>query len=119
MTDVKPETISSFKAMWNLYPEPVLLVTKSREIVARNKKAEEVGIPLEIKCHELTGSDSMCKGCKGNAALKQQEAMRKVAYSELNEKCLDGYWIPVEGESELMIHFGNDISEWVRPEFMK
>lgn len=119
MSDVKPEVIESFKAMWNLYPEPVMLVHKSRDIVARNKMAEEMGIPAGVKCHSLAGRDKICSGCKGNAALKKKEGLRKVSFNDLSDKCLDGYWVPVDGEEDLMVHFGNDISQWVRPEFMK
>jgi hypothetical protein len=31
---------------------------------------------------------------------------------------LDGYWVPVTGEKDIYVHFGNDITEYVRPELL-
>ena len=38
------EIIRAFHLMWDGFPEPILLIRKSREIVAANKKAEAFGI---------------------------------------------------------------------------
>lgn len=116
---VKPETITSFKAMWNRHPEAVLLLNKERELLAVNEAAEKMGIPVGMQCYKLGGRDTICPGCKGNASLRKGIGMSRVAYSEGLKQCIDSYWIPVEGEEDVYVHFGNDISEYVRPEFMK
>ena len=116
---VKPETITSFKAMWNLHPGIVLLLNKDRNILATNKAGEKMGISPEMKCYSLGGGSNICAGCKGNASLHKGVGMNKVAYSEVMKQCIDSYWIPVEGEEGVFVHFGNDISEYVRPEFME
>lgn len=118
MSTVKPATIASFKTMWNRYPQAVVLLNKSRDVLAVNKFAEGLGIPAGGKCFAFSGRDNICAGCKGNAALHKSTTMRDVSYSEALGQCLDTYWIPVEGEDDVFVHFGNDISEYVRSEFM-
>ncbi len=102
--------------MWGLYPEPVMLIHVSREIVAVNNCAEKLGITPGIKCHTLYPSDKPCPGCMANKALKSREAIRKCGYSERTKQVLDGYWIPVNGAEGLYVHFGNDITEFAKPE---
>lgn len=118
MTNVKPETLNSFKQMWNLHPSPVLLVHKNRDILAVNKAAAEAQVPVGIKCYDLCKGDNVCAGCKANASLKKNEGIRKLALSKGTDQFMDGYWIPVEGEEDIYVHFGNDITEYVKPELL-
>ncbi len=118
MIDVKPEVLRAFEMMWGLHPGPVMLIHKSREIVAVNQAAATLGLPVGILCHSLYPSDKPCPGCMANKALNQGQAVRKTAYAASQSCFMDGFWIPVVGEPELYVHFGNDISEFVRPELL-
>jgi cold shock CspA family protein len=31
---------------------------------------------------------------------------------------MDGFWVPVAGEEDVYVHFGNDITDLVRPELL-
>ena len=42
MTD--QEVINAFHIMWDNFPEPVTITQRSREIIAVNKKAAELGL---------------------------------------------------------------------------
>lgn len=116
MVDVKPEILRAFEMMWGLHPGPVMLIHKSREIVAVNQAAAAVGLPVGILCHSLYPSDKPCPHCLANKALKQAQAVRRTAYVPSQKRFMDGFWIPVVSEPELYVHFGNDITEYVRPE---
>ncbi len=118
MPEVRQEVLDAFRMMWGLYPEPVMLIHAGREIIAMNKRAESLGISLGIKCHTLYPSDKPCPGCLANKALRRGAAERKAAYSERQKRFMDGFWVPVDGEKDLYVHFGNDITELVRPELM-
>jgi hypothetical protein len=81
-----------------------------------NRKAEELGVPTEGKCYSLYPSDKPCPGCLANKMLRYGEAVRKIGPSR--GRFLDGYWIPVKGNADIYVHFGNDISEYVKPELL-
>lgn len=116
MPQVEPEVLHAFEMMWGLYPGPVLLIHKSREIMAVNQAAATLGLPAGILCHSLYPSDTPCPGCMANKALKQGQGVRRPAWSERQGQFMDGFWIPVSGEPELYVHFGNDLTDLVRPE---
>lgn len=119
MTEVKQSVLDAFDTMWGLYPEPVMLIHASREILAVNQRATELGLGAGIKCHSLYPSDKPCPHCLANRMLKSGEAMRQGALREQTGQFLDGYWIPVKGEPKVYVHFGNDISEFVKPELLQ
>lgn len=116
--EVKPSLLEAFRLMWGNHPGPVLLIHKSRQILAVNDCARELGVPTGISCHTLYPSDTPCPGCLANLAVKKGEAVRQAAYSERTGQFLDGYWVPVQGEEDIYVHFGNDISEYVKPELL-
>lgn len=118
MSDVKPEVLNAFQMMWGLHPGVVMLIHKDRRILAVNRNAEALGLPVGILCHSLYPSDTPCPGCMANKALNQGKAVRKTAYAPSQKCFMDGFWIPVVGEPELYVHFGNDITEYVRPELL-
>ncbi|HWR03969.1 MAG TPA: hypothetical protein VN419_08095 [Humidesulfovibrio sp.] len=118
MDEVKQDVLDSFQTMWGLYPGPVLLVHASRKILAVNKVAEGLGIATGIACHSLHGGDKPCKGCLANKALRQGEGVRSTAWSPLSKKYMDAFWSPVAGEKDIYVHFGNDITEFVRAELL-
>jgi hypothetical protein len=118
MPQVKQEVLDAFALMWGDYPAPVMLIHSSREIVATNAMAQELGVPSGIKCHSLYPSDTPCPGCMANKALRQKKPVRKTAFSPATKSFMDGFWLPVPGDDEVYVHFGNDITEFVRPELM-
>lgn len=118
-TAIKEESIDAFNAMWGLHPSPVMLIKANRDIVAVNESGKQLGIPLGIKCFQLTQKNGICEGCKGNLSLKENTAKRTTAWQAKMDMFVDTYWIPVQGETGLFIHFGNDITEYVREELIE
>jgi len=118
MNEVKQDVLDSFQTMWGLFPEPVLLLHASRKILARNKVAEALGIPAGVPCHSLHGREKACAGCLADKALKRGEALRHTSWSPLARKFMDTFWCPVEGEKDIYVHFGNDITEFVKAELL-
>ncbi|WFS63834.1 hypothetical protein LF599_06635 [Pseudodesulfovibrio thermohalotolerans] len=118
MKSVDQSVLEAFDTMWGLYPEPVLLIHACRDILAVNQRAEELGVTTGIKCHSLYPSERVCPGCLGNKMLKSGQATRKGSLSNQTGRYLDGYWIPVKGEKEVFVHFGNDITDFVKPELL-
>ncbi|KHK01035.1 hypothetical protein [Desulfovibrio sp. TomC] len=117
-TSVTQEILDAFHLMWDLHPGPVMLVRANREIVAVNATGKELGIPEGSKCFTLAGRNSLCKNCKGNAALADGTAKRSGTYSESYGGFVDGYWTPLVGVPGLFLHYANNISEYVRPELL-
>lgn len=118
MVAVKADVLESFEKMWGLFPAPVLLIHANREILAVNECAKETGIPAGVKCHSLYPSDKPCPGCLANKALKDEAAVRRCGMDKRSGKFLDGYWIPVQGEKDIYVHYGADISDYVKPELL-
>ena len=113
---INTDIISAFDAMWGLHPSPVMMLKSNREIVAVNAAAQKLGIPPGIKCFQLTGNEKICDGCLGNAALKAHDAKRTASWQDKLNMFADTYWIPVQGEEGLFIHFGNDITPYTKEE---
>lgn len=113
---VRADILSAFDAMWGGYPAPVMLIRANREIVATNAAGQELGIPTGTKCFQLTGREKICEGCLGNEALKEGVAKRVASWQEKLTMFADTYWIPVQGEEGLYIHFGNNITPYVKDE---
>jgi len=118
MPEVKMEILDAFRMMWGLYPEPVMLIHRSRKILAVNDAAAAFGLPTGITCHSLYPSDRPCPGCLADKALRHGKAARRGAYSSSQGKFLDGFWIPVAGDPDIYVHFGNDLTDLVRPELL-
>ena len=108
--------IEAFATMWENYPSPVMLLTKKQEIVSLNKIARDYGLTPGITCYSLLGRNRTCADCKAALALKEKAGMRNVAYNEITKSIRDTFWIPVNGNSDLYIHFANDISAYAKPE---
>ncbi|MBU1194298.1 MAG: hypothetical protein KKE62_02440 [Proteobacteria bacterium] len=117
-TVIKEETLNAFNAMWDLHPSPVLLIRTNRDIVAVNEAGRHLGIPAGIKCFQLAGNSSICDGCKGTAAVKENTGKQAAAWQAKRNMFVDTYWIPVQDETGLFVHFGNDITEYVKEEFI-
>ncbi|WP_316896731.1 hypothetical protein [Pseudodesulfovibrio indicus] len=95
-----------------------MLIHACRDILAVNQRAKELGIPTGIKCHSLYPSERACPGCLANKMLKSGQTARKGSVSVQNGRFLNGYWIPVQGVKEVYVHFGNDITDFVKPELL-
>lgn len=99
------EVIGAFHAMWDNFPESVMLIKKSREIFGVNKKAASLGLKegVGMKCSQI-GSPENHKGCMCNEAADEKKAVY-IQYQTKFGRAL-GYWIPVAGAEEYLIHFG-------------
>ena len=97
------EIIQAFHAMWDNFPEAVMITQKSREIIAVNKKAAEFGLKTGIKCSSI-GAPENHRGCKCNAACDTGEA-QFCEYQGAFGRAF-GYWIPIVGKEDWIIHFG-------------
>lgn len=118
MSEIQNEVIEAFEKMWGLFPSPVLLIHASRKILAVNECAKQLGISPGIQCHSLYPSDKPCPGCLADKALRDNAAARRCAKDKRSGKFLDGYWIPVQGEKDAYIHYGADITQYVKPELL-
>ena len=101
MADEK--VIEAFQMMWGNFPDPVMLVHKSREILAVNTACSKAGGVPGIKCSSIGGPERH-KGCQANRALASQQAV--FCKGESDGKSIIGYWIPVEGYPEIYVHLG-------------
>jgi hypothetical protein len=102
-------TIEAFHMMWDSFPHGVLLLNRSRDIIAVNKRAEERGVRTGIKCYQLTGNNNeIHQGCKANQALDEAAAQRVVTNNEKSNKLIVTYWLPVSADKDLYLHFNID-----------
>ena len=114
--NVSDDVLEAFDIMWGLHPSPVMLIKADRDIVAVNEAGKQLGIPAGVKCFQLTGQDKICNGCQGNPMLKENTAKRSTRWNVKLNMFADTYWIPVRGQDGLFIHFGNNITEYVKEE---
>ncbi|WP_371373248.1 hypothetical protein [Sporomusa aerivorans] len=100
---IDDKIIEAFHLMWGNFPEPVMLVHKTREILAVNEACRLVGGTAGIKCSSI-GSPERHKRCLANQALASQQA--SYSKGESNGKTVIGYWIPVTGQPDIYVHLG-------------
>jgi len=100
MTD--NEIIAAFHAMWDNFPEGVVITQKSREIVAVNKVAAKYGLTAGIKCSSI-GKPEDHKGCRCNQAVDSGET-QCYAYEGPFGKAY-GFWVPITEKPEWILHF--------------
>lgn len=100
---IDSKVIDAFHLMWGNFPEPVMLVHKTREILAVNEACSKLGGVVGIKCSSI-GEPERHKRCLANQALASQRA----AYSknESDGKTVIGFWIPVVDYPDIYVHFG-------------
>jgi hypothetical protein len=65
------EVIAAFHLIWDKFPEPVTLVHRSREILAVNEMAKQIGRISGTKCSQI-GTPASHRVCKANQALDNQ-----------------------------------------------
>jgi len=105
MTD--EQIFEAFHAMWDNFPESVMLIKKSREILALNPKCAELGLKVGMKCSSI-GKPENHKGRRCNKAI-DTGAPEAVSYQAAFGKAY-GFWIPVAGKPEWIIHFNVGIT---------
>ena len=99
MTD--EQIIEAFHLMWDMFPEPVMLIKKSREIVALNPVCAQSGLKPGMRCSSV-GSTQQHKGCRCNEAVDEKKAIG-VTYEGPKGKAF-GYWVPVANKPEWILH---------------
>ncbi|MDF2572512.1 MAG: hypothetical protein K0R55_4116 [Sporomusa sp.] len=100
---VDSKILEAFHLMWGKFPEPVMLIHKTREILAVNEVCGKAGGVTGIKCTSI-GSPEQHKRCLANQALVSQQAT--YSKGESNGREVIGYWIPVPNYPECYVHFG-------------
>jgi hypothetical protein len=114
-TGVSPEIIKAFHLMWDMFPTPVFLLKKDRTIVDFNQTAKDRGVRLGMKCYQLSGDDCIHKECLGNSALEGGVGKRSVGYYAPSKRFVDSYWLPIQGQKDLFVHFAIDITQYANP----
>ena len=95
--------IDAFHMMWGNFPEGVVLIHKSREVIALNKAADKLGVLKQgIKCSSV-GTPEMHKGCLANKALAEEKATH--VFMPLADGYAVGFWVPLDGHPEYYLHF--------------
>lgn len=99
---IDSKVIEAFQLMWGNFPEPALLVHKSRKIVAVNETSRKLGRVEGTSCISY-GEPESHRGCKANQVLaNQQPAFLK---KKNGEKEIIAYWLPLDGYPEFYVHF--------------
>jgi hypothetical protein len=110
---VEQYILDSFQTMWGPFPEPVMLIHKSREILAVNDFARSLGIPTGAKCFNLNPEvgpgENHCRECQANLALKKGETVSTL--SEMAGLPVIGYWMPLQEVPDVYVHFGVGTAE--------
>ena len=110
-TQVSQDLVKHFHLFWNNFPQPVLLVHKDRTVIAGNKVTEPMGYIPGTRCSDR-GPKEAHRNCLAKFAMRDNKTQRSVEYSNLAGMVLDTYWIPLEGEPDLYIHFAVDITPY-------
>lgn len=100
---VDKSVIDAFQMMWGNFPEGVLLVDKSRSILAVNAACATSGLAAGMICSQIGSPDSH-KGCLANQALVEKKTKFK-KFSMNNGKEFISFWIPVVGQDNIFLHF--------------
>jgi len=106
MLTIDQKILDAFHSMWGSFPEPVTLVHKSREVLAVNKACAGIRT-VGTKCSTQGGPEAH-RGCKANKALASGQAT--YSKQDVNGKPVIAYWLPVENEPDIFVHFGVGIT---------
>ncbi|WP_321530694.1 hypothetical protein [uncultured Desulfuromonas sp.] len=99
---VDESVIDAFQMMWGKFPEGVMLVDKSRTVLAVNAACATSGLEAGMVCSKL-GSPESHRGCLANHALANQKA--KFKKISMNGKEFISFWVPVVGQDNIFLHF--------------
>ena len=100
MVDIN--VIDAFEMMWGKFPEGVMLIDKSKNILAVNAACAAVGLSAGMICSNI-GPPESHKGCLANQAIVEQKAKYKKINT--NGKEFISFWVPVDGQDNLYLHF--------------
>ena len=84
--------IDAFHMMWDNFPEPVMLIQKSRQIYAVNKKAASMGLNTEMKCSNRYKPH---RGCLCNKAADEKKPFTSLMRPPWDRPMATGYRLPV------------------------
>lgn len=109
--DRRERLSESFRSMWDGFPHPVLLLHKSRQIIDANEAARNLGVPLGVKCRDISPYPDKCKtSCLADKALAER-IWKRIVSREKN-KVSATYWIPLHSVEEgLYLHFVVDVPD--------
>lgn len=110
------DIIKGFHTNWDLHPYLTMLIRKDRTIMAVNRVGESLGIPVGVKCFQLTKKERICPGCQADKALKENRGIQVGSYQAHLKQFIETFWVPLDGVEDVYLHYGNDISQWVKDE---
>lgn len=104
-TDVDSQLVEAFHLMYDHFPETVMLLHKSHEILAVNKAGKLSGLANGMFCNKQ-GKPELHQGCLAHKALKAQSAawMKYPAPNRPDETAVT-FWLPVSGHPDIYVHF--------------
>ena len=108
--------IKAFHTNWDIHPYPTMLIRKDRTILAVNKAGGSLGIPVGVRCFQLAKNDKICPGCQADRALKENKGIQVASYQAPMKQFIETFWVPLDGVEGVYLHYGNDISQWVKDE---
>ena len=103
--NIDSKVIESFHLMYDDFPEPAMLIHKSREMLAVNKACKLLGVAPGMFCNKQ-GKPEVHKGCLADKALKAQCAawMKYPAPNRPDDSAI-AFWLPVNGYPDIYVHF--------------
>lgn len=105
---VEQRILDAFQTMWGPFPEPVMLVHKSRTVLAVNDMAHAAGIDPGTMCFKLNPEvgpgEEHCTRCQATLALTTGKAV--CIEDQISGRRIIGYWMPLKEVPDVYVHFG-------------
>lgn len=95
--------VAAFNLIWSKYPEPAMLIHKSKKVAAVNQACRDFGREAGKVCATY-GAPEDHQDCLANQSMSAGKAMylkRKLS----DELEMTVYWLPLEGCPDYYIHF--------------
>lgn len=99
---IEQSVIDAFRAMYDHYPESVMLIHKSREIIAVNPAGASIGREPGMRCSQLQPLISHA-GCMADEAIRTGKATWRKKRGPNGD--VISFWLPVDGYPDCLIHF--------------
>lgn len=100
--------LEAFHLMWDFYPEAVMLIDKSRTILALNPAAEAEGRQLGSCCSLIEPLEKH-KGCRAQQAWQTGAASVRKKPGKLGD--IISFWLPISGYPDYLVHFSVGASQ--------
>lgn len=113
---IDSQLAEAFHLMYDHFPETVMLIHKSREVLAVNKAGALSGLAAGMFCNKQ-GSPEVHQGCLANKALSAQSAawMKYPAPNRAGDTAI-AFWLPVSGHPDIYVHFAvGNIRDYATP----